>query len=170
MAKVNLLPGDQVIYKTCFVYRNLTRGCYSLKCVKTRKVIAHASEVSLVGGVTFKVSAKGRERVRREKKKYIHAGMVGKVCHFVPIDDILYPGTKYSRTREESARRNLAFAYGSGWLNVLDDCNVVVTYNPYKHEGFVEAPQLDYLPSPDRVFTSANSAFLGRLVRVSNPR
>lgn len=168
MAKANLLPGEQVIYKTCFVYRNLTRGCYSLKDVKTRKVIAHASEVSLVGGVAFKVSAKIRDRVRREKKKYVHAGIVGKVCHFVPIDDVIYPGTHYDRSREDSARRGLAFAYGSGWTNVLDECETAIVYNPHINEGFVEWSPFGE-PSNTKVFTSAKSAFLGRRVRAHNP-
>lgn len=60
------------------VYRNLTKGCWSVKSMKSGKVCFHADSIAIVNG-TFKVSEKGRQRVIREKKKYVHAGVVGEV-------------------------------------------------------------------------------------------
>lgn len=62
-----------------FVYYNLTRKCWSVKSLegKTKgKVILHAEKIFLKK-CEFKVSQKGRERVIRENKKYVHAGVVG---------------------------------------------------------------------------------------------
>ena len=59
-----------------FVYRNLHKNCFSVKCVKTGLVIAHVDEIVLEN-VTFKVSQAGRQRVLREKRKNVHAGVQG---------------------------------------------------------------------------------------------
>jgi len=47
-----------------------------VKDIKTNRVILHLDNVFLFN-CEFKVSQKGRERVIREKKKYVHAGVVG---------------------------------------------------------------------------------------------
>lgn len=62
-----------------FVYRNIHRKCYSVKLVKTGRVIAHVDSITL-WGASFKVSEAGRQRVLREKKKNVHAGVVGIVA------------------------------------------------------------------------------------------
>ena len=59
-----------------FVYFNLHKKVWSVKDHKTGKVIAHAKKVS-VDSPTFKVSEAGRQRVLAEKKKNVHAGVVG---------------------------------------------------------------------------------------------
>jgi len=76
----NLRPLE--IGEKVFVYRNLTRDCLSVKSMKTGLVIGHVKEISL-RDVTFKVSQKGNERVRREQKKYVHAGVVGYITESV---------------------------------------------------------------------------------------
>jgi len=58
------------------VYRNLHKGCWSVKSTATGRVVAHCDEV-WVKGATFKVSAAGRARVLRERSKNVHAGVVG---------------------------------------------------------------------------------------------
>ncbi len=90
-----------------FIYRNLTQNCFSVK--HRGKVVDHFTHpVIFVGG--FRVSAAGRERVRRENKKYVHAFVVSNQTipfqHFYPSE-------------------------WEGWT--LHE----VTYNPYKNEGFV---------------------------------
>lgn len=62
--------------KKVFVYFNLHKKVWSVKDHKTGKVIAHAKKVS-VDNPTFKVSEAGRQRVLAEKKKNVHAGVVG---------------------------------------------------------------------------------------------
>ena len=58
------------------IYRNLTKGCWSVKALATGRVILHMDTIAISNG-TFKVSERGRQRVLREKKKYVHAGVVG---------------------------------------------------------------------------------------------
>lgn len=59
-----------------FVYWNLHKKCWSVRDIKTRKVIEHLQELSLID-CEFKVSEAGRQRVIREKRKHVHAGVVG---------------------------------------------------------------------------------------------
>jgi len=63
------------------VYRNLTKGCWSIKSTRTGKVLAHADTLTMTD-VVFKVSEAGRQRVLRDKKKYVHAGGYGTCEYF----------------------------------------------------------------------------------------
>lgn len=65
-----------MIGERVFVYRNLHKKCYSVKSLKTGRVIAHVDSIELIGAV-FKVSEAGRQRVIRTKQKNVHAGVVG---------------------------------------------------------------------------------------------
>lgn len=58
------------------VYFNLHKKVWSVMDYQTKRVIAHMSEVNLIDA-TFKVSQAGRNRVLREKKKNVHAFVVG---------------------------------------------------------------------------------------------
>ena len=96
-----------------FIYFNLHRKCFSVKALEgTNKgrVVAHVSD-AVIHSPTFKVSEAGRQRVLREKKKNVHAGVVG-----------LWFDDEYnaSRTVEHSAMLGRA-----------------VTYNPYRFDSFV---------------------------------
>jgi hypothetical protein len=96
-----------------FVYFNLHRKCFSVKALEGAdkgRVIAHVSD-AVVHLPTFKVSEAGRQRVLREKKKNVHAGVVGQW-----YDDEY----NASRTVELSAMLGRA-----------------VTYNPYRFDSFV---------------------------------
>ena len=62
--------------KKVFVYRNLHKKCWSVKDWKTKKVIEHCQEISL-HNAEFKVSEAGRTRVNNEKRKNVHAGVLG---------------------------------------------------------------------------------------------
>ena len=59
-----------------YVYRNLTKKCWSVRDLKTRKVVAHLNRL-LLTKVEFKVSEAGRQRVLRERRKNVHAGAIG---------------------------------------------------------------------------------------------
>lgn len=94
-----------------FAYRNLHRQCWSVKALEgplKGRVIYHASDLTL-GWCDFKVSQAGRQRVLREQKKNVHAGVVGYLteCGEITTDGI--------------------------------DLDVPVTYNPYKYDSFVDA-------------------------------
>ena len=70
-----------------FVYFNLHKKCFSVKDVKTGLVIAHTDSIALEEA-TFKVSKAGRERVLREQKKNVHAGVKGKYAGTVTTNEL----------------------------------------------------------------------------------
>lgn len=59
-----------------YVYFNLHKHCFSVKSMKTGLVVAHTNDITL-SLATFKVSEAGRLRVLREKRKNVHAGVIG---------------------------------------------------------------------------------------------
>lgn len=63
-------------YTRVHVYRNLTKGCWSIKDAKTGKVIGHSDGLRIFDA-KFIVQKGGQARVRREKKKYVHAYVSG---------------------------------------------------------------------------------------------
>jgi len=90
-----------------FVYFNLHKKVWSVKCLKTGRVIAHANFVSL-RDCDYKVSKRGRERVLLERRKNVHAGVVGTLIAL----DVAHDQSQ------------------------IDACEIV-TYNPYLYETFV---------------------------------
>jgi len=62
-----------------FVYRNLHKKCYSVKSMQTGRVLFHINEITLVN-VKFRVGQAGRERVVLERRKNVHAGVVGYIA------------------------------------------------------------------------------------------
>jgi hypothetical protein len=95
-----------------FVYFNLHRKCFSIKALegdRKGRVVAHRDTVVLEN-CRFKVSEAGRQRVLREKRKNVHAGVSG--------------------TWAETVRDNADFEH----LSILGRA---VTYNPYKYDSFV---------------------------------
>ena len=97
-----------------FVYFNLHRKCFSIKALEGAnkgRVIAHRNE-ALVFDATFKVSEVGRQRVLRERKKNVHAGVVG---HWIGAED-------------GGDRASIDHIVMNG---------TPITYNPYKYDSFV---------------------------------
>jgi hypothetical protein len=62
------------------VYRNLRRGCYSVQIRDGGewRVAAHTTRLDL-RDARFEVSEKGRQRVVRERRKNVHAWIIGTV-------------------------------------------------------------------------------------------
>ena len=96
----------------CFVYFNLHKRCFSIKALEGAnkgRVIAHRSE-ALLFDATFKVSQAGRQRVLKEQRKNVHAGVVGDWIDssgdYATIDAVAINGS-------------------------------AITYNPYKYDSFV---------------------------------
>ena len=96
-----------------FVYFNLHKKLFSVKALEgpeKGRVIAHKELLTLTNA-TPKVSEKGRQRVLQERRKNVHAGIVGE---WEPIDpDFYVPASALFCIRDE------------------------VTYNPYKYKTFV---------------------------------
>jgi hypothetical protein len=95
-----------------FCYFNLHRKCFSIKALegpKKGRVVAHSDKVLLYAG-TFKVSEAGRQRVLRERKKNVHAGVVG--------------------IWDDSNTDQIA-------IDRINTIGTPITYNPYKYDTFV---------------------------------
>ena len=114
-----------------YIYRNLHKNCWSIRW--RGRVIAHAGTI-LAERVDFKVNAKGRDKVRLEGRKNVHAFVVTdslKAANLVYTEygakaDI-DPGIERITHRElGDLLRDPKYCY----------CGVIV-YNPYKYDTFV---------------------------------
>ena len=122
----NLFLGKKVM-----VYYNLHKHTFSV--TYDGKVIMHADYVKLQN-VEFRVRQGGREKVRSDKQKNVHAFVIGNLtddCEY-PCDDI-----------------------------PSQPSNKIVTYNPYKHNSFVyktneepvfKAQEVDMINSQNKLF------------------
>lgn len=72
------IPRTAPVGTRVMAYRNLHKGCWSLKNLRTGRVVAHLDEV-FISDALFRVSEAGRQRVIREQAKNVHAGVVGVV-------------------------------------------------------------------------------------------
>ena len=99
--------------KKVFVYYNLHKHKWSVKDVKTGRVIGHHYEVQIYNA-TFKVSEAGRARVLKEKRKNVHAGVEGYLT-----TDVLARKMDGTILWESQSERHK------------------VTYDPYKYDTFV---------------------------------
>ena len=97
--------------KKVFVYKNLHKDCWSIK--QGGLVKAHALHLTLYE-THFKVNKKGRDKVLREKKKNVHAGICGYISH---------PHPSYATWDE----------WDDGEADLLE-----ITYDPYKYRSFVK--------------------------------
>ncbi len=68
-----------------FVYRNLREKCWSVLGGKPHRLLGHAGSLALVGA-WFSVGVGGRDRVRREGRKNVHAGANGQLVSLGPLE------------------------------------------------------------------------------------
>lgn len=124
-----------------FIYRNLNkRGwVWSIKAVDGQYaglVVGHANGI-LMADTLFRVSEAGRQRVIKEAKKNVHAGIVGEIidtCGFSPLKN-----------------RSIQFPTSCAmWLAFNPDL-VDITYNPYKYATFVQRTTLTPVRTAERV-------------------
>ena len=119
------------IGKKVMVYYNLHTHTFSV--TYDSKVIMHADYVKLED-VEFRVRQGGKEKVRSEKSKNVHAFVIGKLLDYCeyPCDEMPTPSS-----------------------------DKVVTYNPYKHDTFVfkdteepvyYAQEVDMINAKDKLF------------------
>ena len=93
-----------------FVYKNLHKDCWSLK--QDGLVKAHMHDLTMFD-CSFRVNAKGREKVLKEKRKNVHAGISGYIDS--PwVMNALAVQTKFSNIK-------------------------LAKYNPYKYSTFVRS-------------------------------
>jgi hypothetical protein len=89
-----------------FIYKNLHKDCWSIK--QDGLVKAHTTDLCLFD-CSFRVNAKGRAKVLKERRKNVHAGISGYI-------DLPWDEENISR---EGQKTKLAM------------------YNPYKYKSFV---------------------------------
>jgi hypothetical protein len=117
--------------KKVMVYYNLHKQTFSV--TYDSKVVIHADYVKL-GDVEFRVRKGGKERVRLEKSKNVHAFVIGNLLDYCeyPCDNIPNPPS-----------------------------DMIVTYNPYKDNSFVyknseepvyRAKEVDMINSKNKLF------------------
>jgi hypothetical protein len=122
---------DEFIGKRVMVYYNLHKHTFSVRY--NNKIILHSDYVKL-GDVEFRVRLGGKDRVRSEKQKNVHAFVIGDLMDFCeyPCEDIPIPSS-----------------------------DVVATYNPYKHDSFVykgtdepvySADEVEMINLKDKIF------------------
>ena len=123
----NLFLGKKVM-----VYYNLHKHTFSV--TYDGKVIMYADYVKL-GDVEFRVRKGGKEKVRSEKSKNVHAFVIGKL-----LDYCEYPCDELPVT----------------------DSNRIVTYNPYKHDSFVykQSEEPIYVAKEVDIINSQNKLFV----------
>lgn len=113
------------------VYYNLNKHTFSV--THNSKVIMYADYVKLKD-VEFRVRQGGKEKVRSEKRKNVHAFVIGELLEYsiFPSKDIPTPSS-----------------------------NEIITYDPYKYDSFVfksngepvfHAKEIDMINSNDKVF------------------
>lgn len=107
-----------------FVYFNLHTHKWSVKALSgphKGRVIAHADGV-MIQGADCKVSEAGRQRVLRERRKNVHAGIVGRLYAMTGVD-----------WRIDEADRPHVVSIGDG----IDISGTeAVSYNPYYAGAF----------------------------------
>jgi len=105
------------------VYRNLHKDCFSI--VQDGLVKAHARHIYL-RDVKFKVSEAGRQRVIQEKRKNVHAFLIGKLAkisdqkEIVEETGVTYNPYKYDSFVEVETEKPVKEA-GEVMLNFLKD-------------------------------------------------
>ena len=114
------------------VYFNLHKKLFSVRSRMTGKVFAHVDKVSLCDP-KFVVRKSGRDRVRREGKKNVHAFVKGKLLN--PTEDTLLGALVKALTEGKA-----------------------VTYNPYKYDTFVYADTEQPIDNADYAVLSVDTA------------
>jgi len=105
-----------------FIYRNLHKSCWSIRYDGV--VVAHTPAAFVWGG-EFSVSEAGNERVRKEKRKNVHAYVV---CE---IDDLWI--SKNAKVMKSIGLEK----YSKSLLNSLGrTAPIKVRYRPYKRKHF----------------------------------
>lgn len=122
-----------------FIYKNLTRNCWSIRCQEGRmrgRVIHHALSWTLYN-VVFKVSQSGRARVLHEKRKNVHAGITGYLDSWVGLDGHT----------------------GSLVTNPIDTRGNAVSYNPYRGDHFYRVTDGTAIATASMVQADANNVY-----------
>lgn len=141
-----------------FVYYNLHTGLWSVKALDgdlKGKVVGHAERIRLKN-CEFRVSEAGRQRVLSERRKNVHAGVVGEVTCTQWSDiryewnEEQYPGLWDVDYPEDEERYQQ-------WIREWEVDGVdMVTYNPYKYSTFVRKQSEEPIHASDNALLFVN--------------
>ena len=131
-----MMDGIEVAPDRVKVYFNLNLDCLSVIDAETGLLYCHAHRVEL-HNAKFRVQEAGRQRVLREKRKNVHAYIIGN-CH--DIGEV--SKERYHLVRGKVEKYEICQCEGTMW------CEKCVPesgdefrhgyYNPYKHKTFVD--------------------------------
>ena len=128
-----------------FVYKNLHRGCWSIK--QDGLVKMHITDLCMYD-CSFRVNKKGREKVLKEKRKNVHAGIVGYIDDHWDIHPM---GTLKSRKPKTKLAKYDPYKYDS-FVQVDDDTKPVFWSSSVRMETPKERgdkDKVEYIPSID---------------------
>lgn len=129
---------------TVKVYRNLTTGRLSIK--QGGYVVGHCDQI-LLDAPIFTVNEKGRDYVRANKTKVVHAYIEGTVCG---IDNYTpYKGRVLDTSCGECPAYDL-----TRWFTV--------TYNPYTHNHFLNKQGGRWIFKAEKVLINKAGGILAR--------
>ncbi len=101
------------------VYRNLNNGKLSIQ--ENGLVVGHADNIIMLN-VVFKVNQIGREKVIKEKKKNVHAFVIGEIACTEGFTS--FKGRSLKRTNTDKLHNTNRYYRGN------------VVYNPFKFDHF----------------------------------
>jgi len=144
-----VVDGIEVAPDRVKVYYNLQKECLSVIDAETGLLYCHAHRVEL-HDAKFRVQLAGRNRVIKEKRKNVHAYIVGK-CH--DIGEL--PKERYHLVRGKVESYDICQCEGTMWCEecVPESAEQFrhATYNPYKYDTFVDDVSGESLFKSERV-------------------
>lgn len=151
-----VVDGVEVAPDRVKVYYNLQKDCLSVIDAETGLLYCHAHRVEL-HNAKFRVQLAGRNRVVKEKRKNVHAYIVGD-CH--DIGEV--SKERYHLVRGKVESYDICQCEGTMWC---DECVPEsaeqfrhATYNPYKYDTFVDDVSGESLFKSERVVVRDRTA------------
>lgn len=135
---------EEAVGSRVFVYFNLIKKLWSVRSMETRRVIGHADTLVLRDG-TFRVSEAGRQRVLENRRKNVHAGVVGELqaVHASQVEPLKEAQGLVNEER--------------------------ISYNPYKAGVFVTAQDRRPVEKADWVVFDAQGCWQGKVKDSGKP-
>ena len=144
-----VVDGIEVAPDRVKVYYNLQKDCLSVIDAETGLLYCHAHRVEL-HNAKFRVQLAGRNRVVKEKRKNVHAYIVGD-CH--DIGEV--SKERYHLVRGKVESYDICQCEGTMWCEecVPESAEQFrhATYNPYKYDTFVDDVSGESLFKSERV-------------------
>ena len=132
------------------VYYNLHKKCWSVRDRKTKRVVAHAVRVDM-RDCTFHASAAGRERVRREKRKNVHAYVRGTLVNLDGATLTVHGSDMGYDVFCDAPRTILTQVFSPK-----------ITYNPYRNETFVDKQNGNKITACGFITMRGKAVYYGR--------